>query len=370
MSLINKMLQDLDARNATAAERSALARQLRALPPAKKSVAWKGPVFAAVGALLGAGAVWFALPRDTGHGSGPAEAAAQLPAAAAPAAVPTTPSALPPITVALPADGETTPKPATEPRPRVEDRRSVASRSPEEAGADRGRFLGRSLGVDTSLKVDTSLRLPVAGVASAEASVPPARIDKQPRGGPTMEAAEAEYRKAMVEIRRGAQTEGVSGLRRALQLEPRLAVARQALLSLLVDQRQWAEAEAVCVDGLALDPAQSGWAMILARLQVEKGDTQTAVETLARHGAAAERNADYQAFHALLLHKLQRPREAAARYQAALALRPGEGRWWYGLGLTLEAVPQLSEARAAFQRAREAGNLPGELAAAVEQKLR
>ena len=52
MSLINKVLQDLDARNASASERAGLSLQLRALPP-KKVYPWRVPVFAVLGAVAG-----------------------------------------------------------------------------------------------------------------------------------------------------------------------------------------------------------------------------------------------------------------------------------------------------------------------------
>lgn len=352
MSLINKMLQDLDERNASAAERAGLSPQLRALPPARK-VAWRAPAFAALGALAGGIAVWLALQP----GPAPAPPAAAPMPIAPPAPAPSV--AMPAVEVPLPAEPEARPEAAARP----------AKAAPS---------IGKGLGLNPSLKVDLGLSQPAVAAepptpgraAAAPAPTGPGRIEKQAHGGSASDAADAEYRKAMAEVRRGATVGGIAGLRHALQLDPRFALARQALLSLLVEQQQWDEAQTACAEGLALDPAQSGWAMLLARLQVEKGETALATATLAQYAAQAERNADYQAFYALLLHKLQRPKESAQRYQAALALRPAEGRWWYGLGLALEADQRAPEARQAFQKARDSGSLPADLAAAVEQKLR
>jgi MSHA biogenesis protein MshN len=159
-------------------------------------------------------------------------------------------------------------------------------------------------------------------------------------------------------------------LRGALQLDSRHAQARQALLSVLVEQKQWREALRVVTEGLALDPTQSGWAMVGARLLVEQGDLPRAAELLATHDAHGQRNADYQAFHGLLMHKLQRPKEAARYYQSAVSLRPAEGRWWYGLGLAYEADQRDAEAKDAYRRARDSGTLPPDLVPLIEQKLR
>jgi tetratricopeptide (TPR) repeat protein len=76
------------------------------------------------------------------------------------------------------------------------------------------------------------------------------------------------------------------------------------------------------------------------------------------------------AFHALLLQRMKRLPESIEQYRAALTLKPGEGRWWYGLGLVLEASQRPDDARQAFAQARAAGNLPADLAAAVEQKVK
>ena len=207
-----------------------------------------------------------------------------------------------------------------------------------------------------------------AAVAAREVAAAPA-IDKKMPNRPG-DAADVEYRKAMLAVRQGAAADAVAGLENALRLDPRHVAARQALLSVLVEQSRWRDAQALAVAGLTLDPGQTGWAMAAARLQLEQGQAADAEATMNRHQAYARQSADYQAFHGLLLQKLQRPREAIARYQAALALRPGEGRWWYGLATALIQDQQTTEARAAFEKALAAGNLPPELAAAAEQRLR
>jgi MSHA biogenesis protein MshN len=174
----------------------------------------------------------------------------------------------------------------------------------------------------------------------------------------------------MAAFRQGRSSEAVPAFQNVLRLDGHHVAARQALLSLLMEQGRWPEAQTLASEGLAVDPAQPGWAMIVARLQVEQGQVAAAQETLARHAAHGERSADYQAFHALLLQKLQRPKEAVDRFRVATGLRPSEGRWWYGLGLALEADQRTQEAREAFRQARETGNLPAELATALEQHLR
>lgn len=349
MSLINKMLQDLDARNASVVERSGLSHHVRALPP-RTTYPWRAPAMAAVGAVVGALAVWLIVSHgDTLPPPPPPVAAVPPPAPIA--AVETSP-ALPALVVPLPPEPAPPAAPVTKPAPAVKPAPAI----------------GRGLGIDLSLKVDD--RLDALPALQSPTPAGPVSIDKQARTNKAWEAADAEYRRAMIALRNGQAVEGMAGLRTALRLEGRHTLARQALLSALVEQQLWTEAQAAAAEGLALEPAQSGWAMILARLQVERGELAEAADTLGRHLSHAERNADYQAFYALLLHKQKRSRDAALHYQAAVALRPAEGRWWYGLGLALEADQRPQEARDAFLRAKNTGNLPQDLLMAVEQRLR
>ncbi len=71
-----------------------------------------------------------------------------------------------------------------------------------------------------------------------------------------------------------------------------------------------------------------------------------------------------------MLSRLKRHAEAVEHYRAALAQNPGEGRWWVGLALALDADGKAAEARAAFASARASGTLTPEMSAYVDSKLR
>lgn len=354
MSLINKMLRDLDARQAPNVDRSAL-DGMRTLPAAP---ARNGSRIAVGVLLLVAFAVWWrimSLP-DRQVVVVPPPLPVSAPSAAAPAAppVPSAPVASPePPPVSPPPIVESPPEPPPLP-------------SPSRAAAGKA----KPAPTPRAEKPAAAAVSPPPAAALATADNTPAAIDKRPRTAPVHEAADAEYRKGMTALRRGATSDALGSFRLALNLERTHVSARQALLSVLVEQQQWNEAQALVEEGLAADPTQVGWAMALARLQFEGGKLAQAGETLARHAAHAEQHADYLAFHALLLQKQKRHAESAQRYRAALNLRPSESRWWYGLGLALEAAHQAADARAAFQQARDSGNLPAELLPAVEQRLR
>lgn len=356
MSLVNKMLRDLDQRQATAVERAGLAAHVRALP-AERGVPWSRVLPMLAGTVMGAAGIWlFVESRQMPPAETPIVARGAAPELAGPAplAIP-----MPALTVPMPKDsvasadlGQNMEPPAAGPVQRAQSAPSAQATA-----------FAASFRIDTRLS--PSQRIRTEPVAEA----PQQAIEKR-QATQAPDAAEGAYRRAMAVYREGRTAEAYAGFEAALRADARHVAARQAMLSLLMEQRRWPEAQALAADGLGLDATQAGWAMILARLQVEQGQIAEAEQTMARHGTHGERSPDYLAFHALLLQKLQRPREAAERYLAASALRPAEGRWWYGLGVVLDADQRPQEAREAFRKAKESGNLPPELLAAVDRRLR
>lgn len=303
MSLINQMLRDLDQREASSLERGGLSPQVRALPR-ERHFPWAAVLPLIVGTAIAAGGIWWAH-----EASMPVPEHPPVPATPAPATL-----TMPTLIVPMPAEQvEAAPAPVANEAAAVPLARVAEAQAPQ------------------LVEVQPA---PLAKPAPAVVSTP-AQIDKKPLVQPT-ETADGEYRKALAAYRQAKPAEAAEGLQAALRLDPRHVAARQALLSVLLEQRRLPEAQATATEGLALLPAQPGWAMILARLQVEQGQLADAERTMAAYEPYGERSADYLAFHGLLLEKLQRPQEA----------------------------------RAVFQKARDLGNLTPELAAAIDQRLR
>ncbi|HSS46455.1 MAG TPA: tetratricopeptide repeat protein [Burkholderiales bacterium] len=196
-----------------------------------------------------------------------------------------------------------------------------------------------------------------------------AAINKQMRQETPQQQAENEYRKAAAHLQQGKIQEAEESFRQALRLNSNYAAARLALAGLLLQEKRANDAENLLREGLDQESGQAGFAMILARIQVEKGETQAALETLQKTLPHAAQNADYRAFLAALLQRESRHSQAVEQYQAALQLKPA-GVWYMGLGISLQALQRLPEARDAFQQAMISGALSPELQAYVEQRLR
>ncbi len=182
--------------------------------------------------------------------------------------------------------------------------------------------------------------------------------------------ADAEYRKASALMQQGHIADAISGYEAALRLDAGHDEARQALVALLLQSKQGKDAERVLQEGLKSEPDHTGFTMMLARLQVERGAVAEAIATLEKTLPYGNSQAGYQAFLAALLQRQNRNDEAIAHYQVALQLAPNNGIWLMGYGISLQALKRNADAKVAFQHALDTRTLNPDLQAFVQQKLK
>lgn len=358
MSLINKMLQDLDARGTP--EGRADADGIRSVPERERGVS-RALVFGGAAGLTAAAIAlgWVYLKR-------PAVPPVLVSVASTPALpVPAAPPAAAPVVVAEPAP---VPVPApAEPRgmPVVsaaeQAEPAVKAKSKAKAPADIGdmelqRVTGRAAQPAAAPE-------PKTAPATSERIVDGKQVTPQQR-------VENTYRRALGQLEDGRVSEALAGLQQTLQLDPRHQGARETLVRLLLEAQRPDEAARQLQLSLALDPKQPAQAMMLARLQLDKTNGgPAALDTLMRSLPYAADNGDYRAFLAGVLQREQRYREAAEQYQLALQTAPDNSVWWMGLGIALQADNHPAQARRAFERAKGLQTLSPQLQAFVERKL-
>lgn len=207
-----------------------------------------------------------------------------------------------------------------------------------------------------------------AGATTLEAEAPAAPANgAQGRSETGVQRADNTYRRALASLQEGRVNEAITGLQQTLRTNPRHDAARQTLVGLLVENKRSDEAVLELQGALALDPRQPALAMLLARLQIERGGN--GIETLLRTLPYASGNGEYQGFLAGALQRQGRHREAIDQYSAALRGAPNNGVRWMGLGLSLQAEKRNAEAADAYRRAEASGTLSGELQEFVARKL-
>ena len=137
----------------------------------------------------------------------------------------------------------------------------------------------------------------------------------------------------------------------------------------MLQQGHWREAQELLEQGLDAVPAHYPFAQLLARVYVEHGADTKALAVMEGHRSAAADNPDYVAFLATLYQRAGKHAEAVKTYNEAVSLNPQEGRWWLGMGISLEAVQDRKDAGAAYQRAIDSGTLDDNLLKYARQRL-
>jgi MSHA biogenesis protein MshN len=350
MSLINKMLQDLDARGG-GSDAALEPQELKAVPAAERD---RRPLM-----LAGAGVAVIALAAGGWYGWQYWQSRAAPPAPVPkvidnripdrprlqepPATSPARPIPLPAgVKVELEVLPEHDSAPAKPKRPAA-----VAQVTDSDAAAD---------------AAPTPARPRKPAVAPQAAPANGAVSDLTPK-----QVAENTYRRALAALQEGRVSTALADLDKAVEIDPRNDAARQTFISLLLENKRNDDAIRQLRLALGIDPRQPGLAMVLARLQLEKGGP--ALQTLMNTLPYAGNSADYQGFLAGVLQREQRHGEAAQHYREALKLSPQNGVWWMGLGISLQAEQHLPEAREAYTRARAANGLTPELQAFIDRKL-
>lgn len=343
MSLINKMLQDLDARGGTR-EEGLRQPELKAVPATERDRRpWLLAGAAIVVLVLAAAAGWYRWQAGRATvGPVPQMTPAAAPLLTVPAAaVPPAPGA---AATPVPQQASAAPQPAPEPL------------APATAAPPRTRV--------AETAEAPAVRQPPAARPALRSSEPAAmdRLELTPK-----QLSDNNYRRALAALQEGRVSTALADLDRALEIDPRNEAARQTYVTLLLENRRSDDAIRQLRLALGIDRRQPGLAMVLARLQLERGGP--ALQTLMTTLPYAAANADYQAFLAGVLQREQRHAEAAQYYQAALKLAPVNGVWWMGLGISLQAEQQPAAAREAFSRARGGDGITPELLAFINRRL-
>jgi MSHA biogenesis protein MshN len=400
MSLINQVLQDLERRHASEPELQSMPSHVRAVAGRKHgSPIAKAVAAAAIVAAIIAAALFFYGRSQAPPWPNVAAAPSPAPTVSVPVAKAPTPAAEPvaeaeprfalasklsgalsfvpeiPAQKTAPTQAASAPKPAKTVSAPVTERVAApeplreASEPPREAevavpAAPAQAAPAQAVPAPTPPEVAQAAPIPAPAESSSSS------IDKQMREMTPQQRAETAFRKGVEQLRDARAAAAEASFREALREDQTHVAARQALLGLLLDARRNDEAEKLLRATLALNPRQPRHAMVLARLQVDRGEVPGAVNTLVGTLPHVQNDPEYYAFLAALLQREGRHKETVDYYRAALRSSPGNALWLMGLGISLRATSQFAEARESFQRAMETRQLGGDLAAFTERQLK
>ena len=349
MSVINQMLRELDARGSASSDVPEALARAPANPRSSHKLAAMGLLLALV---VGLG-YWMLKP--------PAQRYASVAAIPTLPRLPDTPPA--PRAVTPPADS-----PSPSPVPRSAKMETTRKPGPADIPL---------IQMATSLSIIPSQPAAKAGpLASPPAHVPaqaqsepadskkPSVVKKMTELSPEAEAQQS-FDEAQI-LRRAGQTEAAIGkYRQALIRDPGMRSARLQLAGLLQEAGQFDKALLVLTTGYE-QQSDDALAIAAGRMLADQEQREEALNWLKR-GQAGMRPADI-ALMGALLSQLQRYEESARAYQRALAADPSQGGWLLGLGLALDALGRMDEARAAYRKALERGDFKPEVIDFLQKK--
>ena len=374
MSVINKMLRDLDSRQATGAvpalnpqSRTGIARDTLIVndsEPASRRPGlpgWALLITAGVVLLAVAAGVWWYLHQKV---SAPPKV---TPVQLAPKAAPAKPViAVAPSPAPLVAASGT----AAAPLPAVAVPVPVASTPVAPVLANQ---LGVAL-ADMSLRMDSNVKLlpnpaktskPKPAAMTRPVAAPKAVKERPSSAKAVKSAASAPAPATLVPPHPSRQAPVQEALAQAQSLWS--SGSHQAAIDLLYEALATAE-RANAVDASAANKAVlASLVRELARMELAEGRVSQTLELLKRLEPALSGVADIWAIRGNAAQRLGRHAESVAAYQMALKLRPNELRWMLGAAVSLAAQGQTAAAAELAEKARAGGALTPELATYLRQ---
>jgi MSHA biogenesis protein MshN len=362
MSLINKVLQDLDQRSAMSAPDSSPPQQVRVVPPPKAGREWFWRIVAGLMVLALAWVAWITYQLQ------PRPVATELAFRAAEEAKQRRPAPPKPE-----ADRSAKPAPSV-PAPAVPSEvfklalsidTPIAERAEEARKPQKAAAAPQGPAAPAAPAAKTKPAAPLAPASSMDS-----KLEKRDQARSTSDRADADYRRGVNFINQGRVSEGEIALGSAVAADPAHEAARQTLVALYLEQRRIPEATRQLQEALAINPRQLHFAVVLARIHAERGDHASALDVLNRVKSTAGGDAEFNALLGAVLQRLSRHPEAAEAYRAAVNAVPHSGISWVGLGISLEAMARRPEAAEAFKRGVATGTLTAEVKTFAEQRAR
>ncbi len=156
---------------------------------------------------------------------------------------------------------------------------------------------------------------------------------------------------------------------KALKLDPSLHESRKQLAALHYGQGEQPQAAEVLAQGRLLYPQEFEFALLLARVQHAMADTDAALASLAQipdsHPLARQK---WLAQTDLAQKQGQYPLVEQA-YRKLLQQEPQQGKWWMGLAYALDSQKQFTQASQAYRTALSYSGLSTQATAFIEQRL-
>ncbi len=193
-------------------------------------------------------------------------------------------------------------------------------------------------------------------------------VSKRDRPLSSGDEAEMRFQKGVDRLNQGRPTAAAQEFTAALAVQPSYEPARQALVAVRLEQSELDEAEKLLAEGMKISPSNAHFATVLARIRVERGDSDGAADLLARTGEAGATDAEHQLLYATVLQRLGRHAEAVPVFENAARLAEPSAAAWVAMAVSYESVGDKAQAVRSYRQSLAGAN--DAMRAYAENRLR
>lgn len=161
----------------------------------------------------------------------------------------------------------------------------------------------------------------------------------------------------------------IDRLQQLLESEPENIPARKKLASLLFAEGRDKQASQILQQGLDRHPGRSDLRLMLARLYVQQKNSDEAIALLKDFQPPVDTQGDYWAYRAALAQQLGKYTLAKNDYLQLTLADPEKASWWLGLAIAQDRLGHREEALEAYRQANNKDQLSPAVVKFLRQRI-
>jgi MSHA biogenesis protein MshN len=158
-------------------------------------------------------------------------------------------------------------------------------------------------------------------------------------------------------------------LGKLLAIDPNNIQARKKSASLLFSKGNYEQSRQLLIKGINLHPAQSDLRLMLARLYVVQKKHLKAMTLLSEFQPNSNNPVEYLAYRAALAQQLKQTALANTDYLTLTSIEYSNAKWWLGLAITRDKLGEINEALKAYNKAKSLRQLDSSVNEFIQQRI-
>ena len=158
-------------------------------------------------------------------------------------------------------------------------------------------------------------------------------------------------------------------LQELLETEPDNIKARKRLASLLFARGNYMQSRQLLVEGIKLHPFKGDLRLMLARLYIIQNEPSLAMNILAEFQPSRDNQTEYLAYRASLEQQFEQTTLAKTDYQTLINIESNNAKWWLGLAIAEDQLGETNRAIKSYKQASSLGQLEDSVNEFIQQRI-